>query len=1188
MTGSKKKIIAVLLTLTMIGIFAVIKGSTVQETCEARSGSVQAAFQPVFLVDGYRFFPYPDKSNDNIPTLLLPGNARLDALTMKCPAGWTVDGYRADRYGNIKLDFSAAENQTLTLTALPGSEAAAIGGEKQTVILRALVGSDIASVYLEIDEDSENSIVDVDGDPEHESRAVGSVSLLNAHEGEKLRNCAMELKGRGNASWSRAKKGYQIKLDERKNILSMGAAKKWILLPSPVDHALIRNAIGLDLAEQLGLDFTSQWRFVDVYLDGAYNGLYILSEKVEIYPNRIAIKSIDDTLEAAIGQGNYLSDQENVVYSDDHKTARVNGVTVDLTGGYHLEFDNYKDPLQFAAGNIYHVTVNEPEYLGRDAQTDESFTYIRDYLESADKAILDTGSDDFLNYIDIESFARMWLLLEAIDAGDATDNMHIWKESELTGDGKIHAGPAWDYDRIMARDLPYGSAVIEDANQKRIDENDENLPQNLDKYADYNAYWIIRLMKHPEFLAEINRQYELHRDALFTCRKTDANGEQIETSQIQGEVCGGCYVNLFVDEQESQIQKSLMMDLSRWYGYKFNHTNEIGDGSLTSESREISMANLKQFGCVRNTYLERRIASWKDIVLREVMGENSASAVPCEIILNGRTFLPVEDESCGGVTTFLLPGCADLSDLKLRCAPEYIVKDGAYNRNGEVTLDFLKSPDNLLTLSVDPIVGAEYFGLDQKIQLRAVKSSDIPAVYLSVTDGSIEAVNEDVNHETKAKVNLSFLNDTGVGTPKSNLSGKIIGRGNASWKRAKKSYQITLDAKADILGMGMAKKWILVPSSADLSLVRTAMGFELARRLEMEFAGEWNYVDLYIDGEYYGLYILCEKVEIAPSRMDITDLDGKLQDAIGKDQVLADQVGLTYSDDYSTVTLNGGIRRIDLTGGYHLELDNYDEALQFRVPIDGSNEEQRITVKSPKSLGSTPEMDESFSYIRRFMIEMSQAIAGDDDTKLAQYIDLESFAKMWLLKQYLDDYDSVRNMHLWKESDITGDGLVHAGPAWDFDNSMCRDVYDVASAVNEAETHTYFEKDGSAKCMYFLEKHQIFRAEVVKQYRAWRSLFANCAVCNPVENLSACDNCKVCYFHNFAVEQAQKIENAAHMDTIRWYGTKFANQVLDEASRATSLQVVEAFSCARSTYLEKRISEWEQSLEQKCFEDNEK
>ena len=60
----------------------------------------------------------------------------------------------------------------------------------------------------------------------------------------------------------------------------MGKCKTWTLQANYRDQAVIRNAITFDMARYVGLDYTPQYVFADVYVEHEYKGLYMLCERV--------------------------------------------------------------------------------------------------------------------------------------------------------------------------------------------------------------------------------------------------------------------------------------------------------------------------------------------------------------------------------------------------------------------------------------------------------------------------------------------------------------------------------------------------------------------------------------------------------------------------------------------------------------------------------------------------------------------------------------------------------------------------------------------------------------------------------------------------------------------------------------------------------------------------------------------
>ena len=104
----------------------------------------------------------------------------------------------------------------------------------------------------------------------------------------------------------------------------------------------------------------------------------------------------------------------------------------------------------------------------------------------------------------------------------------------------------------------------------------------------------------------------------------------------------------------------------------------------------------------------------------------------------------------------------------------------------------------------------------------------------------------------------------------------IKGRGNSTFKLyPKKPYSLKLDDKKDLFGRAKSKKWTLLAEYTDKSFLRTAFMLELSKILEIKHTVSYDFVDLYINEGYNGLYILTEKVEKAEGRIEICD-DGFL------------------------------------------------------------------------------------------------------------------------------------------------------------------------------------------------------------------------------------------------------------------------------------------------------------------------
>lgn len=103
----------------------------------------------------------------------------------------------------------------------------------------------------------------------------------------------------------------------------------------------------------------------------------------------------------------------------------------------------------------------------------------------------------------------------------------------------------------------------------------------------------------------------------------------------------------------------------------------------------------------------------------------------------------------------------------------------------------------------------------------------------------------------------------------------VRGRGNSTWGMPKKPFKIKLDEKDSILGLAAAKKWVLLANYIDGTLISNALSMKVGRLLEMPFTHHMIPVDVTVNGEYMGNYMLTEQKEVKKKRINVGD-DGVL------------------------------------------------------------------------------------------------------------------------------------------------------------------------------------------------------------------------------------------------------------------------------------------------------------------------
>ncbi len=242
-------------------------------------------------------------------------------------------------------------------------------------------------------------------------------------------------------------------------------------------------------------------------------------------------------------------------------------------------------------------------------------------------------------------------------------------------------------------------------------------------------------------------------------------------------------------------------------------------------------------------------------------------------------------------------------------------------------------------------------------------------------------------------------------------------RGNSSLSFNQKKYTIELrdesgkDVEASLLGMPAHSDWVLLAPYNDVSAVRDPLAFQLWRDMG-HWAPRTRMVELTLNGDYRGIYILSEAIKRDSMRVDIAKL--KKSDIAGR----------------------------DVTGGYILRIDTYDEEdATFPSKVPGIGEgimTSQITWSCiyPKKKKLQPEQ---LAYIEQFVDSMELAIQSDDfadpQRGYAHFIDVPSFVDYFIHTELSLNADGYkRSAYFYKEklhADGTGGKLV-AGPVWDY------------------------------------------------------------------------------------------------------------------------------------------------------------
>lgn len=235
---------------------------------------------------------------------------------------------------------------------------------------------------------------------------------------------------------------------------------------------------------------------------------------------------------------------------------------------------------------------------------------------------------------------------------------------------------------------------------------------------------------------------------------------------------------------------------------------------------------------------------------------------------------------------------------------------------------------------------------------------------------------------------------------------KIKGRGNTTWQKAKKGYNITYSSNVEIAGMDKSKKYSLLANYQDDSLSRNRILYDLSDAVGMPYASDSRYVDFYVNGFYWGSYQLCEKVEVGKNNL-VNDID---------DEAYLNADG-TINEDFPFLC------EIDASAG--------DD--DYYVECNGGNS---VTIKSPEINPGEPGYSEVKAYVKSKFNALYNA-ARSTKTDLSTVIDLDSAAKLYLINELGKNWDSgvSSTFFVWKQ-DENGTYKFYASPVWDYDNSL--------------------------------------------------------------------------------------------------------------------------------------------------------
>ena len=357
-----------------------------------------------------------------------------------------------------------------------------------------------------------------------------------------------------------------------------------------------------------------------------------------------------------------------------------------------------------------------------------------------------------------------------------------------------------------------------------------------------------------------------------------------------------------------------------------------------------------------------------------------------------------------------------------------------------------------VTVSVDPDFRYEGYEIDgviyteSTVRLPAEPTADVTVnLLVSHLTEELPVISIHTNGvpvDSKEYVDMT-MSLTGTDEPLWNVGGQVRLRGNSTAGLDKKPYRIKLDRKHSLFGLDKAKSWVLLADYLDPSALHNYAALTLAGTSEQfDFVPTPHKVNLYMNGEYAGLYTLCEQVQENPGRMDLEfEITPQMTDARDYNFLVC----MNYNAPEKPGAEEG------VTYFYLSNCDRYFE-LEYPTREDFSSERR---------------FRRFFDSLESFIRDAVTAYQTRDLAYIEENTDVDSLVDMLIIDEIMGERD-----HHWKsfylyyrgaDGDATDVDKLRFGPPWDYDFCMFtewtgepNEEYVIKNTLNEGELNLFY------------------------------------------------------------------------------------------------------------------------------------
>jgi len=462
---------------------------------------------------------------------------------------------------------------------------------------------------------------------------------------------------------------------------------------------------------------------------------------------------------------------------------------------------------------------------------------------------------------------------------------------------------------------------------------------------------------------------------------------------------------------------------------KTEYTFSIASSAVSTDGEE-KLCHCTTWANVTTTTTEVPITSGMISDVKAIAGENESK------------MLIIDD-----VRYLMLPGYADIDELELSFVAVEKANGHELTMSGNLGSgsSLVATGNNIATFNlnnISDVIDGKYsveltIGNSVPMEIVIMQGKNVASMFIESDNPEEDRDFVDRSKENRTTGSMSLVDNSGSQIYNGNLT-EIKARGNSTFANySKKAYQIKLEDKTDLIGNGeKVKTWVLLANYGDATMMHDKFMKDLALAMDVKYALNSDWVNLWYDGEYRGTYLVSEKVSVGSTSVDITDMEesyGELNTGYG--EVVTTAYGVNkYGQVYQYTT--GLTDPVDITGGYLIELNHsyFDEVNGFMT-----KQGVAFNIKSPEWISES-----AIKYISEYYQEFEDAVYAVKDGVYTgyneetgkyfyEYVDIDSLVKIFAIQEIgLNPDGFISSLFFNKDAN----GIMHVGPVWDQDMTL--------------------------------------------------------------------------------------------------------------------------------------------------------